>query len=90
MPVARIVLVIISDTPGSEASVVFQTTKVSDMDALRAFVIFRTTIKITLTMLTAHSCAAGIIGNHEWQNPPECGNHKLDENQFHMSEMMNV
>ena len=49
-----------------------------------------TTTKITLTMLTAHSCAVDTIGDHEWQNPPECGNHKLDENLFHMNVMMNV
>ena len=65
MPVARIVLVITSDTPGSEANVVFQTTEVSVMDALHASVIFLTTIKITLTTLTPHSCAADTIGDHE-------------------------
>ena len=64
-------LVITPATPAYEENADFLMTKVSDMDALRAFVIFRTTIKITLTMLTAHSCAVGIIGNHEWQNPPE-------------------
>ena len=90
MPVARIVLVITSDTPGSEANVVFQTTKVSAMDALHACVIYHTTTRITLTKRAALPCAVDTIGGHEWLNQVECEHHKLDVDLFLTSAMANV